>query len=186
MDLLEKALSFAIKAHEGQKRKNGRTPYILHPVEVAAVAATLTDDEEILAAAALHDTVEDTQVTIEDIRREFGDRVAALVMSDTEDQHTELSRAESWQQRKEESLRLLENGSKDIKIMWMSDKLSNMRSFYNMYREEGNGMWRHFNQQDKAKQKWYYATIADLLSEFRGTLAYDEYVTLLNKVFEGV
>ena len=80
IDIFEKALSFALKAHEGQIRKSGNTPYILHPAEAASIAATLTDDREILAAVVLHDAVEDSDATIEDIRAEFGERIAQLVV----------------------------------------------------------------------------------------------------------
>ena len=72
----DKALQFAIKAHRGQKRKWTTIPYILHPIEVCAIVATLSDDDEVLSAALLHDTVEDTDVTMEDIRANFSEKRA--------------------------------------------------------------------------------------------------------------
>ena len=75
-ELLDRAILFAVKAHAGTERRGKGFPYIVHPMEAVSIAATITSDQEILAAAALHDTVEDTDVTIEQIRSEFGDRVA--------------------------------------------------------------------------------------------------------------
>ena len=70
-NLFEKAIIYAVAAHAGMVRKGTATPYIVHPMEAAAIAATMTNDDEILAAAVLHDTIEDTCVTAEDLRREL-------------------------------------------------------------------------------------------------------------------
>ena len=67
---LKKAIEFATKAHEGQVRKYTGEPYIVHPLEVAEIVKTVEHTEEMLMAAVLHDTVEDTDTTIEDIDRE--------------------------------------------------------------------------------------------------------------------
>ena len=183
MNLVEKALLFAAEAHGGQTRKNGKIPYILHPAEAAAVAATLTDDPEIIAAVLLHDTVEDTDVTLDEIRSEFGERVAAIVAADTETEQEDVPRSESWMSRKQSSLDAMKDSSRDVKIMWLSDKLSNMRSFSLMYRREGDAMWEHFNQKDKKIQEWYYRTICDYLSELSDTDAYQEFITRVDFVF---
>lgn len=73
--LVEKAMIFASKAHEGMLRKGTDVPYIVHPMEAGAVAASITSDEEVISAAILHDTLEDTSVTEEDIEREFSKEV---------------------------------------------------------------------------------------------------------------
>jgi myo-inositol-1(or 4)-monophosphatase len=186
MDVFEKALVFALKAHEGQIRKRENIPFILHPCEAATIASTLTNDREILAAVLLHDTVEDTDTTIGDVREALGDRVAELVAGETENQYEELSREASWKRRKEESLaHLKDTDDVGVKIMWLSDKLSNMRSFHRQFLTEGDAMWEHYHQKDKAQQAWYYHTIADLLSEFADTAAYQEYTTLMNIIFGG-
>lgn len=186
MDIFEKSIAFALKAHEGQLRKSENIPFILHPCEAAAIAATLTADRETLAAVMLHDTVEDTAVTIEDIRREFGDRVAELVGGETEKPYAEMPREKSWRLRKEESLeRLKTTGDNAVKIMWLSDKLANMRAFCRQYLKNGDRIWQNFNQKDKAQQAWYYRAIAELLSEFSDTAAYREYAELVNIVFGG-
>ena len=81
--LFDKAVKFAVEAHQGTERRGKGYPYIIHPMEAAAIVATMTNDPEMLAAAILHDTVEDTDVTIEQIREQFGDRVAVLVRNET-------------------------------------------------------------------------------------------------------
>ena len=82
--LLDRAIVFAVKAHEGTERRGKGFPYIVHPMEAMEIVASITPDQELLAAAALHDTVEDTDTTIEEIRENFGKRVALLVMTETE------------------------------------------------------------------------------------------------------
>lgn len=78
-DLIKRALAFATKAHGDQKRKYHGEPYIVHPIEVMEIVKSVDHDDAMLAAALLHDVVEDTRVTIEELRKEFGDDVAALV-----------------------------------------------------------------------------------------------------------
>lgn len=173
-----------VQAHAGQVRKDGRTPFVLHPAEVAGIAATMTADPEVIAACILHDTVEDTDTKIEEIEREFGSRVASIVAGDTEDVQDDTPRDVSWYTRKEKSLKALQNSDRDVKILWLSDKLANMRAFYMMYRAEGDAMWRHFNQKDKKVQAWYYHMIADLLEELNKTAAYEEYVRLMHIIFD--
>lgn len=185
MDLFDKALCFATQKHSGQIRKMANTPYILHPVEVASIVGTMTDDKEILAAAVLHDTVEDTDTTLEEIRENFGRRVSLLVMTETENKREGSPEAETWEIRKEETLIILEH-TKDIgvKMMWLGDKLSNMRSFAREYRQRGDALWQNLNQKDPARQAWYYTKIANCLSELREYDAYREYVSLLKYVFK--
>jgi myo-inositol-1(or 4)-monophosphatase len=187
MNLLEEAICFAVRAHAGTLRKDGETPYILHPMEAAAICGTLTADEAVLAAAVLHDTVEDTDVTPSEIRARFGERVAALVASETEDKRSGVPKNESWLIRKEESLETLKNADDPgVKYIWLADKLSNLRGIYRAKLEKGDEVWLLFNQHDPAKHAWYYRTIAKMLSELRGYGAWKEYAALIEKVFEGV
>lgn len=185
MSLLDDALHFAIEKHSGQIRKMAKSPYILHPMEAVTVAGTMTDDEATLAATALHDTIEDAGVTFEEIRDRFGMRVALLVMTETEEKRADRPPMETWQLRKEETLMMLENtDDRQVKILWLGDKLANMRSFYREYLKRGDAMWNGFNQKDPAIQAWYYRTIARALKELEEYPAYQEYVRLMNTVFE--
>lgn len=185
-ELVDRAIVFATEKHSGQVRKKSSIPYILHPLEVAAIIGGITEDEDIICAGLLHDTVEDTDTTPEEIREVFGSRIYALVASETEDKLSELPPAETWLERKQNSLLVLEYSSEPgVKIMWLADKLSNLRSFYRLYLEMGDDMWQIFNQKDKKKQEWYYRAIADYLSEYSGTTAYEEMCMLIDNIFGG-
>ena len=70
--MIDEAIEFATKAHAGQFRKGTKRPYIVHPVEVADIVATMTQDEEIICAAVLHDTIEDCEGITEEVLREYG------------------------------------------------------------------------------------------------------------------
>ena len=105
--LLDKAIVFAVKAHQGVERRGKDFPYIVHPMEAVSIAATMTGDQELLAAAALHDTVEDTDVTLDDIRREFGERVAKLVEEESDVFMEGVSEEASWHARKQASMERL-------------------------------------------------------------------------------
>ena len=104
MDLLTQAFHFAIDAHAGALRKMDGSPAALHALEAAAIAASLTDDAQVIAAAALHDTVEDANIAISDIEARFGTRVAALVSADTEPRIAGESPEQSWQRRKQATI----------------------------------------------------------------------------------
>lgn len=185
--LLDRAIVFATKAHSGTLRKKDGIPYILHPMEVASIAGGITTDEEVLTAALLHDTVEDTNVTLDTIKSQFGDRVAALVASETEDKRRDRSPAETWMQRKVESLAALRNAvDPGVHVLWLSDKLANMRSFARQYEKEGDRMWKDYNQTDPAQQAWYYRTIEALTSDLKDTNAWKELRALNARVFGGV
>ncbi len=182
-DVLDRAIGFATKAHEGQLRKDG-APFILHPLEDAAIVATMTTDREILAAAVLHDTVEDTATTPDDILREFGERVYTLVMHETENKRPEIHPSESWKIRKEESLEeLAKSDDKAVLMLWLGDKLSNMRALHRTM-ERGEPLFRDFNNADPISQKWYYGTILKLLRPLKEQSAYREYETLFHDVFD--
>ena len=125
--LLDRAIQFAVKAHGGTERRGKGFPYVVHPLEAVAIAATISPDQEILAAAALHDVLEDTWVTAEELEKEFGHRVTQLVMEETDKFFAGISEAQSWTERKKIAMERLKNASRDAKIVAMGDKLSNAR-----------------------------------------------------------
>ena len=184
MELVSEAIAFAVKAHDGMHRKKGDLPYILHPMEAAVIVGTMTEDQELIAAAVLHDVVEDAGITIEEVGEKFGPRVKELVASETEDKRENVPAAESWKVRKEESLEVLKN-TDDIGILmvWIGDKLANMRSFYREWKIEGDAMWEKYNQKDVSEQAWYYGSIAKLTERLSETSAWIEYKTLTEMVF---
>jgi len=185
-DLLDRAIVFAVKAHHDTERRGKGFPYIVHPMEAVEIVATITSDQELLAAAALHDTVEDTDVTVDDIRREFGDRIADLVHAES-DQLTEgMSEEETWHDRKQAAIDRLAAASHDAKIVAMGDKLSNMRAIWRDYKLKGDALWHIFHVTDKASYAWHYRGLAASLAELGDTFAYQEFVRLMDEVFEDV
>lgn len=184
MDKLTSAVQFAAISHDGMCRKKDKSPYILHPLEAAAIVGTMTSDQDIISAAVLHDVVEDTGITIEEIEEKFGKRVRELVESETEDKRADLPPEDTWRIRKAESLEELKNSNDTAVLMlWLGDKLSNMRSFYRIWKNEGENMWQSFNQKDPEQQFWYYNSIARLTSSLKEYSAWQEYNELVNKVF---
>ena len=187
MTLLEQAIIFATERHSGAIRKSEKTPYILHPFEAASIVSTMTSDEEVLTAAVLHDTVEDTSTSILEIEERFGVRVAKLVASETENKRKKQKASSPWRLRKEESLKeLRDTDDINVKMLWLGDKLSNMRAFYRSWKRNGNALWENFNQKDPAQQAWYYRTIAELLSELKDYEAWQEFSWLVSLVFKDV
>ena len=184
MELVSEAIAFAVKAHDGMRRKKSEAPYILHPMEAAVIVGTMTDDQNVIAAAALHDVVEDAGITLQEIEERFGKRVWELVASETEDKRADRPPEETWHIRKEESLSVLKN-TDDIAVLmvWLGDKLANMRSIYRDFKVEGVQMWQRFNQKDEKAQAWYYRSIVDLTERLSGTSAWLEYKTLTELVF---
>lgn len=184
--VFEDAAVFAAQKHNGMKRKLDGKPYILHPMEAALIASTMTADDEVLAAAVLHDVVEDTDAELSDIEAGFGARVAALVASETENKREGIPKSESWLIRKMESLRELESTEDTaVKILWLSDKLSNMRSLHREWERMGDEVWSCFNQKDPAKHASYYRRIAELLIELSQYDAWREYIGLVEDIFKG-
>lgn len=178
------AIEFARKAHFGQTRKNSDEPYVNHPIEVMEIVSTMTDDKNVLTAAVLHDTVEDTDVTLEEIRERFGDRVAELVSSDTENKREDQPAEKTWKIRKQETIDFL-NGVADEqeKMLILGDKLSNIRRIAEDYAEIGDEVWQIFHQKDKKEQEWYYRSILNATEELSNYSAWQEYKELIDKIF---
>ena len=177
--LLDRAILFAVRCHSGVERRGKGFPYIVHPMEAMAIAATMTADQEVLAAAALHDVVEDTEVTLDQLRSQFGDRIARLV--DTESDR--FGEGLDWRTRKEESLRRLKGASRDEKIVALGDKLSNMRAIARDYTSKGEVFWDLFHVKDKSAHAWRYRSLLDALSDLSDTYAYQEFEFLVNRIF---
>ena len=181
--VLDRAIIFAVKAHSGTERRGKGYPYIVHPLEAVEIVATMTKDQELLAAAALHDTVEDTDVTIEQIRAEFGDRVAELVASESDEMPAGVSEEDSWHSRKQAAIDRLAIAGREAKMVALGDKLSNMRAIARDYAVQGDDLWNLFHVKDPKEHEWHYRGLAEALKELDGTIAYQEFLKLINQVF---
>ena len=185
MTILDKAIVFAAEAHAGACRKGSHIPYILHPLEAASIAATMTEDLEVLAAAVLHDVAEDTPCTLEEIRERFGGRVAELVSAETEQKRPDLPPEETWRIRKAETIRRLrQETSTEIKIVVMGDKLSNLRAMYRDYLRYCDKLWERFHQRDPAAHGWYYKEVGLTLKCLSEYPAWEEYWHLYREIWK--
>lgn len=186
-ELLDRAIIFAVKAHHNTERRGKGFPYIVHPLEAMEIVATITPDQELLAAAALHDVIEDTEVTVDELREMFGERIAYLVHAESDQIDGVLfdgqNEEETWHARKQAAIDRLAAAPHDAKIVAMGDKLSNMRAIARDYKEKGDALWSIFHVKDKASHEWHYRGLADSLSELSGTFAYQEFVRLIDEVF---
>ena len=187
-ELLDRAIVFAVQAHHNSERRGKGFPYIVHPMEAVEIVATITPDQELLAAAALHDTIEDTDVTEEQLREAFGDRIANLVHAESDQIDGKLfdgtNEEETWHARKQAAIDRLAKAPHDAKIVAMGDKLSNMRAIWRDYQTKGDELWNIFHVKDKASHEWHYRGLAASLKELEDTFAYQEFVRLIDEVFK--
>lgn len=182
MTLFSRAIEYAARMHEGAVRKGTDIPYIVHPMEAAAIAATMTTDQAVLAAAVLHDVIEDCGVSEEELAAQFGLRVAQLVMSETQLHCGDPQ--QTWESRKREALDKAAAGDRDVRILMLSDKLSNMRAIRRDYHRLGTTLFARFNQHDPRMHAWYYRSCRDLLEqELSGTEAFEEFCVHIDDVF---
>lgn len=176
--LFDKAAQFAIDAHKGGERRGKGFPYIIHPMEAASIVATITNDQEMLAAAILHDTVEDTDVTLEQIEEVFGSRVAHLVNIET------AQKGATWRARREAQIERFRLADRDSQIVALGDKLSNLRAIALDYHALGDALWSRFHAPEGKKDiAWYYRGLADALSSLADTAPYQEFLSLVEKTF---
>jgi (p)ppGpp synthase/HD superfamily hydrolase len=157
MDVIEKALQTASRSHEGQYRKNTDIPYIIHPVAVGMMLMKAGYSDEVVAAGILHDTVEDTPLTLEDIKEEFGAKIVEIVEGSSEP-----DKSLPWKARKEHTIEFLKTASEDVRAVVCADKLHNIRSIIRDYEQVGEEVWSKFNA-GKEQQKWYYTNVVDSL-----------------------
>lgn len=187
MNMLEEAIIYATVMHQGKVRKFRGTPFILHPIEVAQILSTMTEDDEVITAGILHDIVEDTDGTLEEIEKRFGKRVAELVGSESEKEYPGEEKSATWKRRKEESLLVLKN-SQDIgvQMLWLADKLANMRSLSGEYSERGEEIWQSLHQNDPAMHCWYYKSVAEIVElQLNKTGAFKELIKHINFIWPG-
>ena len=183
-NVLDRAIVFATEVHGGQFRKGTKIPYILLLMEAAAIVGTMTTDNEIIAGAVLHDVVEDTETTIEQVRELFGDRVAFFVASESENKRENMAAESTWKIRKQETLEHLKTAVREVKMITLGDKLSNIRAIHRDYKAIRDELWQRFNQKDKNEHYWYYQGIADCISELSDYPVYQEYCRLINETFK--
>lgn len=167
---IDRAIVRATVLHESQKRKVSGVPYIVHPYAVAFLLAHYVDDEDVIIAGLLHDTLEDIPGYTEDmLREEFGERVYTIVKEVTEDfteaqKEDHALRGENWRLRKEKYLENLANDSREALLVATADKIHNMRGILNEYQLHGDQVWQKFRR-NADNLLWFYREAARIISE---------------------
>lgn len=183
--LVDKAIEYAVLNHKNTSRKGNNIPYILHPLEAMSIVASITEDIELIAAAALHDLIEDTDVTYDDLKEKFGKRIADIVKVESNNMLKDYKNLE-WVEVKKLEIEKLLNSSLDTKIIALADKLSNMRAIHNDFKRIGNELWLRFNEHDSKIHKWRFNELLKCFDELKDTQAYKEFNWLVKDTFLGV
>jgi len=157
--MIFEAINFAAHAHKGQIRKGANVPFISHPYSVGMILMKAGCSEEIIVAGILHDTIEDTYVTIEDIREQFGKKVVSLVKSCTFP-----AKGLTWEERKKKIISLIRKAPHEVMFIESADKLHNLISIEEGIRTFGEHFWSFFKE-GKDKQEWYYRGIIKALND---------------------
>ena len=162
--MIDLAIEVAAKAHQGQVRKETDIPYITHPFSVGMLLARAGCPNEVISAGILHDTVEDTSITLDYIREKFGDKAATIVQGASES-----DKSISWEDRKEHTIEFLKTATLEIRLVACADKLHNIRTIAADYAKIGDKVWDRFNR-GKENQEWYYKKLGDSLGNNLETL----------------
>lgn len=169
------AIQFASKNHATQYRKLGGEPFILHPISVAAILADYQFPKELIIAAILHDVVEDTPVTLQDVEKTFGKEVATLV-----DGVSEQDKSLPWEERKKAYFDRLQKASLDVIRLSAADKLHNLQDLVHYYKIHGDSIFEKFNA-GKEKTLAKYQRLIDFYTS-KGIPWSQELHTLLKEI----
>jgi len=178
--MIEKAVLWALNAHHGQFRKGTNVPYIIHPVNVGMTLSRAGCTDAVITAGILHDTIEDTYVTLEMLIDLFGEEVAFIVQGCTEG-----DKKFPWQERKRRKLKSLESAPSEVRIVTCADKLDNVRSMAALYAELGSDAWRVFNAGYEL-QRGYYHDLVRVLCKSPHQELYPKLFTDLKKEIEAL
>lgn len=169
------AFEFAYRIHAGTTRKGSQVPYIVHPMDVAAILLKSDATEDLIVAGLLHDVIEEEDVELQELERQFGDKVAQLVEFATEPVELRKGdRKKSWKARKQHTLDHLEVATQEEKLLSCADKLSNIRDTINDYEEQGEKLWKRFNATFE-QQRWYYRSLCEAYLKGEGIGHYSAY-----------
>ena len=155
---IEKALRIAIAAHDGQVRKGEDVPYVTHPVMVALWLGREGFSDTVIAAALVHDVVEDSGYSLADIRQELGQEVADIVETVTHNDGL------SWEEKKKGYAEAIGNGSVDAKAVALMDKIHNAEYLLASYAALGPAVWDRFKR-GKDKKIWFEELMLSVFEE---------------------
>lgn len=183
--MVERALSFTIRAHDGQYRKHEKdTPYVFHPIIVSLILKTAGFNDKVVAAGLLHDVVEDTKYTIDDLAKLFGGDVASLVMT-----CTEFNKSLSWRERKSQQIKAIYNLPVNNKAIICADKIANLEDLRIQLRKNGYIDFSVFSA-DRNEQEWFFRSVYNALKEKntdeRIDILLERYLNAFYDVFYGM
>lgn len=172
--LIEKAAGIMVAAHANQERKTDGSPYIIHPMMVALKLAKLGFSDSVIAAALVHDVLEDTDFSKDQLREELGEEVFAIVKTVTEDNSLE------WEERKQKYKEAVKNASEAVKAVSIGDKIHNLECLITGHAEMGSQIWDKFNR-GKEKKLWFEKEMLKMFKETWPHPLVDEYEKLLEE-----
>jgi len=175
---LEKAIYFATIAHQNQKRIKEDIDFIIHPFTVGMMLKDLGLANEYVISGILHDVIEDTSFSYQDIEKEFGKKVATNVLKVSENKNIS-----DWKERKKEFIaRLKKEKDDNILILECADKLHNLLSDYNLFKKIGKEIWK-YSSVSYEDIKWYYKNIFKIIKERCNNDLIIRYQNILNHYF---
>lgn len=178
--LIYKAIHEAARLHDGQRRKIVELPFVVHPFSVGFILAQYTDDEEIIAAGFLHDTVEDVAgYTNADVVRDFGQRVARIVERVTEPEHG------TWREIREGYLEGIRTGGDEAVMVAVADKIHNILSTIEGVEKFGVGIWEKFHA-TAPDYLWFYEETLAIAKARLDNPIIQEFEEVLNKAKETI
>ena len=160
-DRLMRGIATASRAHDGHYRKGSGVPYISHPMSVMLIAASMTNDEDVLLAALFHDILEDVpkNYSREQMENEFGPHVVEIVEGVTKD-----SSLPSWQERADAYLEQVSRGSEESVIVAAADKFHNLSQTLEDLDRDGHALWERFRS-TPSQQLWWYTSVRNVIAE---------------------
>jgi (p)ppGpp synthase/HD superfamily hydrolase len=175
ISLIEKAMRIAVLAHQGQKRKLGGLPYIVHPFMVALKLAKYNFPDEVIAGALVHDLLEDTDFSEEELKKELGKKVFEIVKAVTQDESL------PWEEKKRKYIENIKQASKEAKAVAVADKIHNLESLLIGYKEQGPKVWEKFTK-GRDKIIWFQEEVLKAIKKNWKHPLVKEYENLVEKL----
>lgn len=160
MSLVDQATQYIAKKHEGQYRRGLNIPYSTHLFGVARILKTAGYQDRLVVAGLLHDVLEDTDTTVEEVRELFGDAILALVQAVSEP-----DKSLHWEQRKQYMINQIKYLSEEALAIVLAEKIQNVRAIKYELSQLGESTWDNFNA-GKDMQYWYYANIIEQIKKY--------------------
>ncbi|MBI2514637.1 bifunctional (p)ppGpp synthetase/guanosine-3',5'-bis(diphosphate) 3'-pyrophosphohydrolase [Candidatus Wolfebacteria bacterium] len=157
---IEKAIKKASFLHRNQERKRDGTPYISHLFSIAIILLDYIDDENIIVSGILHDTIEDTPYTPDNLEKDFGAKIKEIVLGVTEDKNIK-----AWEERKVKYRENLKSASFESLMVCVADKIHNLMSLKDAYETYGDDLWKSFECPSPEKYFEYHEAVLKILKE---------------------